>query len=184
MASRRPAPRDSEEAPPEENAEGQVEGYEESGEDFSQEDPDVLLDVPRVSVEELSLEVEDLQARVALRARLSELLQIDVGIDVSLSEVKLETKGVEAEAQLKARLKNVNDMIQRTLSSIDDNPELVKDLTDMAGTTARGRDSAPKATEAARKKAEELGVDLSTIRGTGSGGRVILRDVRRSPGGP
>lgn len=166
-----------------------VEGYEESGEDFARADPDVLLDVPKINVEELNLEVEELKARVALRTRLSDLLEVDVGLDVSLGEVKLETKGVEAEARLKARLDTVQAMIERTLSSLDDNPELIKDLADLSGGASREDGERPalrsagsggEATEAARKKAEELGVDLSSLQGTGSGGRVILSDVRRA----
>ncbi len=35
----------------------------------------------------------------------------------------------------------------------------------------------PKATNAARRKAEEMGVDLSTIQGSGSGGLITIRDV-------
>jgi pyruvate/2-oxoglutarate dehydrogenase complex dihydrolipoamide acyltransferase (E2) component len=35
----------------------------------------------------------------------------------------------------------------------------------------------PNATEAARRKAEELGIVLSQIKGTGSGGRILVRDV-------
>jgi pyruvate/2-oxoglutarate dehydrogenase complex dihydrolipoamide acyltransferase (E2) component len=35
----------------------------------------------------------------------------------------------------------------------------------------------PLATEAARRKAEELGVDLSRIEGTGAQGRITVRDV-------
>jgi pyruvate/2-oxoglutarate dehydrogenase complex dihydrolipoamide acyltransferase (E2) component len=35
----------------------------------------------------------------------------------------------------------------------------------------------PRATNAARRKAQELGVDLSTIRGTGSGGLITIQDV-------
>ena len=35
----------------------------------------------------------------------------------------------------------------------------------------------PRATNAARRKAEQLGVDLSTIRGTGSGGLITINDV-------
>ncbi len=38
----------------------------------------------------------------------------------------------------------------------------------------------PEATEAARKKAEELGVDLSDLEGTGSGGRIVVRDVTQA----
>lgn len=40
----------------------------------------------------------------------------------------------------------------------------------------------PWATEAARRKAEELGVDLSRIEGTGAGGRVLVRDVQKAAG--
>ncbi len=44
---------------------------------------------------------------------------------------------------------------------------------------ATGGDEAeePKATNAARRKAKELGVDLSTVEGTGSGGLITLKDV-------
>ncbi len=35
----------------------------------------------------------------------------------------------------------------------------------------------PKATNAARRKAEELGVDLSEVKGTGSGGLITIKDV-------
>lgn len=175
-------------------------GYEESGEEFAQADPDVLLDVPRVNIEELSLEVEELEARVSLRTRLADLLEIDVGIDVSLGQVKLETKGVEAEARLKARLDTVHAMIERTLASVDANPRLVEDLANMSRSASRGAEGAPslppadgsggareagapQATEAAENKARELGVDLSSLEGTGSGGRVILRDVQRAARG-
>jgi pyruvate/2-oxoglutarate dehydrogenase complex dihydrolipoamide acyltransferase (E2) component len=44
---------------------------------------------------------------------------------------------------------------------------------------ATGEDEAeePQATNAARRKAEEMGVDLSTVEGTGSGGLITLKDV-------
>ena len=38
----------------------------------------------------------------------------------------------------------------------------------------------PKVTNAARRKAQELGVDLSTVKGTGSGGLITLKDVTGS----
>jgi len=38
----------------------------------------------------------------------------------------------------------------------------------------------PKATDAAWRKAEELGVDLSSVEGTGAGGRILVGDVRRA----
>lgn len=188
--SRSPESSDLEGAPEEEESQEQ-EGYKKSGEDFARADPDVLLDVPKIQVEELNLEVEDLKARVALRTRLADLLEIDVGLDVSLNTVKLETKGVEAEAQLKARLDTVQAMIERTLSSVDENPELIKNLTDLSGNSTRGGGqsafqegaSSREITEAARKKAEELDLELSSLEGTGSGGCITLNDVRRAARG-
>jgi pyruvate/2-oxoglutarate dehydrogenase complex dihydrolipoamide acyltransferase (E2) component len=37
-----------------------------------------------------------------------------------------------------------------------------------------------RATDAARRKAEEMGVDLSRIEGSGAGGRVLVRDVQQA----
>ena len=48
---------------------------------------------------------------------------------------------------------------------------------DAAGQAAGGEDEGPKATNAARRKAQEMGVDLSTIQGSGSGGLITIRDV-------
>ena len=47
---------------------------------------------------------------------------------------------------------------------------------------AAGGDGAeePRATKAARRRAEQLGLDLSTIQGTGSGGLITIRDVTGS----
>jgi pyruvate/2-oxoglutarate dehydrogenase complex dihydrolipoamide acyltransferase (E2) component len=43
------------------------------------------------------------------------------------------------------------------------------------------KEQAPaRATPAARRRAEELGVDLSQVEGTGSGGRIIVKDVNRA----
>src|SRR4051794_36994160 len=63
-------------------------------------EPDVVLDVPKLAVEEISLEVDNLHARIALEARLADLVQLYVGADVEIERVALEIKGVEAQAQL------------------------------------------------------------------------------------
>jgi pyruvate/2-oxoglutarate dehydrogenase complex dihydrolipoamide acyltransferase (E2) component len=41
-----------------------------------------------------------------------------------------------------------------------------------------GQEEEPDATEAARQKADELGVDLSQVEGSGSGGRITIKDVQ------
>ena len=41
------------------------------------------------------------------------------------------------------------------------------------------QNGSPKATDAARRKARELGVDLTEVEGTGTGGQIAVGDVRR-----
>ena len=57
----------------------------------------------------------------------------------------------------------------------------VDQATQQAGSVAGGNgDEGPKATSAARRKAEDLGVDLSQIQGSGAGGLITIRDVVQS----
>lgn len=173
---------------------------EDRGESFGE--PDVLLDVPVLKVEEIDLEVEDLRARVTFQAELADLVKINVGLEAELGRVKLEIKGVEAQAQLKARLDNVRAIFSDVLQSLEHNPRFFRDSSGTDPTTGSSQEAprdalgAPEtaedtvteeagdqeveATNAAKEKAGELGLDLSTLEGTGSGGRIILRDVQRA----
>lgn len=215
------------------------------------DEPDVLLDIPQLKVDEIGLEVEDLKARVSLHAGVGELVNLAVGADVNLGKVKLDIKGVEAQALLKVRLENVLAILDRALSTVDGNPEVLRSLTqtvDQAGDLARralGEDGAVsnavglvgdttgramgeggavsqaasgvshaaqgvgdaleqvtsgagqatqeaegtieteskvEATDAAKRKAKQLGVDLSTVEGTGSGGRITAGDAESAAG--
>ena len=49
-----------------------------------EEYPDVLLDVPTVKVDEIKIEVDDLQAQVAISADLANLLKLQIGAFVSI----------------------------------------------------------------------------------------------------
>ncbi|GHD31110.1 hypothetical protein GCM10007147_33640 [Nocardiopsis kunsanensis] len=124
--------------------------------------PDVLLDVPHLNVDEIDLEVDELRARVALQARVLDLLQLDVGADVDLSGVRLDIKGVQAQALLKVRLDNVESIIGRVLQTIDENPQIVeaaaRTVADTAGKAADdlGR-TAEGVTEGVGKAAEGVG---------------------------
>jgi hypothetical protein len=93
------------------------------------EDPDVLLDVPVVKVDEIGLEVENLRASVSLQAEVLDLLKLKVGADVELGRVSLTLKGVEAQALLKVHLDNVRDIITRVLQTIDTNPQILEHVT-------------------------------------------------------
>ena len=97
------------------------------------DEPDVLLEVADLRVAEISLEVEDLTARVSLQADVLDLLNLHVGVDAALGGVQLTIKGVEADVLLKARLDNVARIIDRVLTTIDNNPALVGQLTEPVG---------------------------------------------------
>ncbi|MFG2545301.1 hypothetical protein ACGFOM_22935 [Streptomyces sp. NPDC048594] len=129
-------------------------------------EPDVLLDVPELHVEEISLHVENLQARVSLSAEVLELLKLNVGADVSLGRVELDIKGVQAQALLKVRLDNVADMVGRVLSTVDAHPQILEQLTS-------GLDSA----------AESLGSGAGQVAGElAEGAGKTVRDVGESAG--
>ena len=92
------------------------------------EQPDVILDVPDLSVEQITLEVENLKVDISLDARLANLLKLTAGAQASIDKVKLDIKGVHAQATLVVRLDNVRAIIERTLQTLDNNPQLVTQL--------------------------------------------------------
>lgn len=91
-------------------------------------EPDVVLDVPNLSVDEITLEVDNLRVHLALDARVANLLSLTAGADAAIDHVNLTIKGVQAEAHLVVRLDNVAAILDRTLTTIDRNPELLNRL--------------------------------------------------------
>lgn len=90
--------------------------------------PDVLLDIPNLSVDEITLDVQNLQAHVSLDARVANLVKITAGVDASIEKVNLTIKGVQASVLLIVRLDNVREIIDKTLTTLDNNPQLVERL--------------------------------------------------------
>jgi hypothetical protein len=103
-------------------------GQEPNGQEPGGQEPDVVLDVPELEVDRITLEVRDLRAHVSILAELANLLNLSVGVDARLDEVKLEIEGVEAEVHLTARLKNVRAILEKTLETIGEHPEILRIL--------------------------------------------------------
>jgi pyruvate/2-oxoglutarate dehydrogenase complex dihydrolipoamide acyltransferase (E2) component len=163
-------------------------------------EPDVLLDIPVLNVEEVALQVEDLQLRVSFKAELADLVKINIGVETEVEGVELQVKGIEAQAQQRGRLDNVRAILSDVLQAIEHSPQFFRDWSGTDQSTDSSRQTAPdtlgapdteespaaeeadgsevEATSAAKSKARELGLDLSSLEGTGSGGRIILRDVQ------
>ncbi len=141
-ATRRPEERkaDAEQKPREQRGDGSAREIPDQSKALASDsaEPDVLLDAPMVKVEEISLEVDDLRARVSLSARVGNLVTLDVGSEALLGKLKLTIKGVEAQAQLKVRLQKVYAILERTLSTIDRNPEILGRLLAPVGEAAGG----------------------------------------------
>jgi hypothetical protein len=99
-----------------------------NGQEPDGQEPDVVLDVPELEVDRITLEVRDLRAHVSILAELADLLNLSVGVDARLGEVKLEIEGVEAEVHLVARLKNVRAILVKALDTIGEHPEILRIL--------------------------------------------------------
>jgi hypothetical protein len=101
------------------------------------DEPDVYVDVPELHVGELNIDVEQLQAHLALRAQVANLVNLIAGVQVSVDKVKIDLKDVNAKATLKVRLQNTYNILDRTLTTLDENPEIVKGLLETADTAVQ-----------------------------------------------
>ena len=72
----------------------------------------------------------------------------------------------EEQGELERRLDRVEDKLDRLLAALENG-------------SAKNGTPEIKATDAARRKARELGVDLTEVEGTGNGGQITVDDVRR-----
>ena len=90
---------------------------------------DVVVDVPNLCVERIHLNVTNLDARLALSARVANLVRVNAGADVHLGEVDLTIQGVRAQALLLVDLDNVVYVVDRALSFVDENPQIISQLT-------------------------------------------------------
>ncbi len=92
------------------------------------DEPDVLVDIPVVKVDEIHFELDDLEARVSVHAEVLDLVKLSVGVHAELGKVELSIKGVEAQALLRARLDHVTAIIDRVLTTLDRNPALLESV--------------------------------------------------------
>src|SRR5829696_3349571 len=92
------------------------------------QEPDVILDVPELEVDRITLEVEDLRPHVSVLVELANLLNLSVGVAARLDEVKLEIEGVEAKVTLKVRLKHIRAILEKALDTIGEHPEILRIL--------------------------------------------------------
>ncbi|KAH7120765.1 hypothetical protein B0J11DRAFT_47673 [Dendryphion nanum] len=110
----------------------ETEGTKTSNVSNSIPEPDVFLNAS-VHVGEISIEVQNLTAKINLDAQVLQLLSFNAGVDLSIDRVYLLIQNVTAKVILEARLANLVLMINDTLNSIDLNP-IIAELGNGLGT--------------------------------------------------
>ncbi|MBV9366653.1 MAG: hypothetical protein JOY89_20645, partial [Solirubrobacterales bacterium] len=91
------------------------------------------MEVPNLHVGRLEIDVERLEAHLALRAQVANLVNLVAGVHVGVDKVKIEIEDVDASALLEVRLQNVYNILERTLTTIDENPEILQGVLETAG---------------------------------------------------
>ncbi|HEY6752249.1 MAG TPA: hypothetical protein VI027_13125, partial [Rubrobacteraceae bacterium] len=147
--------------------------------------PDVLLDVPVIKVDEINFELNDLRAKVNLYAKVLDLVELSVGVDAYLGRVKLVIQGVEAQALLKVRLDNVTAILDRVLTTIDRNPQIIEKLVEgVSSAVADVGQGAGSALEDVGEGAGQLvGEGLnSAVEDIGAGAGSAVEDIGEGAG--
>jgi pyruvate/2-oxoglutarate dehydrogenase complex dihydrolipoamide acyltransferase (E2) component len=99
---------------------------------------------------------------------------------ITVKDVTSAARGATQQAAGTARQATgqATDAVGQTVAQADG---AVDQATQQAANVAGGNgDEGPKATNAAKRKAEDLGLDLSQIQGSGAGGLITIRDVVQS----
>ncbi len=97
--------------------------------------------------------------------------------------------------------RKVLDLIEERLSASDSGADVTEDhshdenggfvtaetaeaggVPEASAEAQRAQGEEPEVTDAAKRRAKELGVDPTSVEGTGSGGRVLVKDVEAAAG--
>jgi pyruvate/2-oxoglutarate dehydrogenase complex dihydrolipoamide acyltransferase (E2) component len=155
------------------------------GEISDTDEPDVIVDIPVVKVDELHFELDDLMARVSLHAEVLDLVKLSVGVHVELGKVELNIKGVEAQALMRARLDHVTAIIDRVLTTLDRNPDVLNNITEALQPVTEGAGKAVgEVGEGANKAVGQIGEGAgSAVEDVGEGAGGAVKDVGKGAGG-
>jgi len=148
------------------------------------DEPDVIVDIPVVKVDEIHFELDDLMARVSLHAEVLDLVKLSVGVHAELGKVELNIKGVEAQALMRARLDHVTAIIDRVLTTLDRNPDVLNNITKALQPVTEGAGKAVgEVGEGANKAVGQIGEGAgSAVEDVGEGAGGAVKDVGKGAG--
>ena len=126
------------------------------------------LQSDRAELESLAEQIPDEEAQAQIQEMVDSFSEIENSLDQGAQDLGIE------------------DAVNQALQQADQAGQAAEGVQEAAGGAAQqtqgaagggGQEEEPNATEAARQKAEELGVDLSQVEGSGAEGRIIVKDV-------
>ncbi|MGB3634280.1 MAG: E3 binding domain-containing protein [Rubrobacteraceae bacterium] len=149
-----------------------------------------LSDMVRINVgldaflEKVELDLKGLEAQAQLKANLENVRDI---LSRTLESLDNNPQLVESltnqgtGGELEGAAGTVRDAYEKPQDENSEDQE-VQEVWEDDEAQESNEESAGEieATDAARSKAEDLGVELSQVEGTGSGGRIIARDVQKA----
>ena len=148
-----------------------------------------LADMVRINVgvdaflEKVELDLKGLEAQALLKANLENVRDIlgrtleSLDNNPQLVE-SLTQEGTGTGGELEGAAGTVRDAFEKPQDEDSEDQENQEDGE--AQEPSQENAGEIEATDAARSKAEDLGVDLAQIEGTGSGGRITVRDVQEA----
>ena len=171
---------------------GPEQGYADYAQNYDEDDaalnnriPDVFLDAQVVSIKDLNFEVDDLRAKVALYTKVLDLVELSAGIDAYLGNVKLTIESVEIQALLKVRLDNVTAIVDRVVTAIDRNPQIVGDIASVVTSAVQdvGEGAGALVGEGANEAVSDIGSGTaSAVEDVGEGAGGAVEDVGQGAG--
>src|SRR5215207_5170284 len=162
-------------------------GYADYAQNYDEDDaalndriPDVFLDSQVVNLNGFNFEVDDLRAKVALFTKVHDLVELSAGIDANLGNAKLTIESGEVQSLLKVRLDNVTAIVDRALTTIDRNPQIVQDIASVVASAVEdvGEGAGALVGEGANEAVSDMGSGTaSAVEGVGEGAGSAVEDV-------
>lgn len=97
----------------------------------------------------------------------------------SVGKTGKQTTGAAGEA-VRGATDAAEEATQQAEQTANGAVQATKETVEGATAGAAGGDEGPKATNAARRKAEDLGLDLSEVQGSGAGGLITIKDLMKA----
>jgi pyruvate/2-oxoglutarate dehydrogenase complex dihydrolipoamide acyltransferase (E2) component len=137
------------------------------------------LQSDRVELESLAEQIPNEDAQAQMQEMVDSYLELEESLDQSAQDLGLTETVDQALQQAQQAAGQVTEQAGQVAQGAQDTVGGVAEQAQQAvgGQQEEAQEQESDVTEAAKQKAEELGVDVSQVEGTGSEGRITVKDV-------